>query len=119
MKVRVYISGPMSGIPRRKYMRDFGIAERILKAHGYKTINPCRVWSSRWPWLYRIVGYRLTLLYDLWLLMSRADAIVFLPNHYISRGSCIEDQVSKYFYMSGIPKEIRQEINDAINNSDE
>ena len=72
---RVYISGPMSGLDRELYLKMFRRAEQSLRSQGYTmVVNPIRVWACRWPWLYRILGYRLTLAYDLWLL-SRCDAI--------------------------------------------
>ena len=75
---RIYISGPMSGVPRDQYLEMFRRAEQSLRARGYQRIvNPIRVWACRWPWLYRIVGYRLTLWYDLQLL-KRCDAIYLL-----------------------------------------
>ena len=66
---RIYISGPMSGMGREQYLELFRRAEQSLRAQGYrKIVNPIRVWACRWPWLYRIVGYRFTLWYDLRLL---------------------------------------------------
>jgi hypothetical protein len=116
-KKKVYISGPMSGLERKVYLQRFAIAESILRAHGYDTINPTRVWSCRWPWLYRIVGYKLTLLYDLWLLMTKADAIVSLPASSMSRGASIEQYVSHWIYLYGIDPKINEEIRNAINNN--
>ena len=52
-KRRIYLSGGMSGMERREYIRRFREAERILRRHGYGCINPCRVWACRWPWIYR------------------------------------------------------------------
>ena len=56
MKRRIYISGPMTGIEPREYRRRFREAEAILRRHGYGTINPCRVWPCRFPWLYRLMN---------------------------------------------------------------
>ena len=114
-KKRIYISGAISGEPREKYIKRFAVAEKILRAHGYDTINPTNVWACRWPWLYKIVGYKLTLLYDLWLLLTKADGIISLPGWHTSRGSVIENNVSQWFYMCGISEEIRTEINEAVN----
>ncbi len=87
---RVYISGPMSGVPREQYMEMFRRAEQSLRDRGYQRIvNPIRVWACRWPWLYRIVGYRLTLWYDLQLL-KRCDAIYLLNGWKDSKGAYIE-----------------------------
>ena len=103
---RVYISGPMSGLEREHYLEIFKLAEQSLRAHGYtKVVNPIRVWACRWPWLYRIVGYRLTLLYDLWLLM-RCDLIYKLPGWQQSRGANIESCVAYHFKIYPVPDNI-------------
>ena len=90
-KQKVYISGQMTGIAREKYMESFALAENMLKARGYRVVNPTRVWTCRFPWLYKIVGYKLTLLYDLWLLSS-CDLIYSLNGWQASRGARIENQ---------------------------
>ena len=118
MKRRIYISGPMTGIEPREYRRRFREAEAILRRHGYGTINPCRVWPCRFPWLYRLMnallGKRLTyaviLAYDLILLMTRADGIAMLPGWQASRGAQIENYVSMHFWMQGISKAVTEEI---------
>ena len=102
---RVYISGPMSGLTRKEYLRNFREAEKELMAKGYtRIVNPIRVWACRWPWLYRIVGYRLTLLYDLWLLM-RCDLIYKIPGWQESRGANIESCVAYHFNIWPVPKQ--------------
>ena len=103
---RIYISGPMSGVPRDQYLEMFRRAEQSLRDRGYQRIvNPIRVWACRWPWLYRIVGYRLTLLYDLWLLM-RCDQIYKLPGWQQSRGANIESSVAYHFKIWPVPDNI-------------
>lgn len=114
-KRRIYISGPMTKLPREQYMKRFAVAEKILRAHGFDTINPTKVWACRWPWLYKIVGYKLTLLYDLWLLLTKADGIIHLPGWHTSRGSVIENNISQWFPMQGIYAKIREEIDEAVN----
>lgn len=77
----------MSGLPREEYMRNFRDAEQELRAKGYTNIvNPINVWACRWPWLYRIIGYRLTLWYDLRLL-KKCDAIYLLKGWEYSFGA--------------------------------
>lgn len=94
---RIYISGPMSGLPREQYLELFGRAEQHLRQQGYTRItNPIRLWTCRWPWLYRMVGYRLTLLYDLWLLMH-CNLIYKIPGWQESRGANIESCVAYHF----------------------
>ena len=101
---RVYISGPMSGLEREQYLEIFWRADQALRDQGYRNIvNPINVWACRWPWLYRIVGYRLTLLYDLWLLM-RCDRIYKLPGWRDSRGANIESCVAYHFKIYPVPE---------------
>ena len=118
MKRRIYISGPMTGIEPREYLRRFREAETILRRHGYGCINPCRVWPCRFPWLYRLMNallgrrlaYAVILAYDLILLMTRADGIAMLPGWQASRGAQIENYVSMHFWMQGISKAVTEEI---------
>ena len=101
---KVYISGPMSNLTREHYMELFRRAEQSLRAQGYtKVVNPIRVWACRWPWLYRIVGYRLTLLYDLLLLMH-CDLIYKIPGWQESRGANIESCVAYHFKIWPVPQ---------------
>lgn len=86
---KVYISGQMSGLPREEYLARFAKAEELLKQEGYAVVNPARLLPSRWPWLYRMMGYHLTLLYDLWHL-SRCDLIYKIPGWKESHGANIE-----------------------------
>ena len=101
---RVYISGGMTDVPREQYIELFRRAEESLRAQGYhKIVNPIRVWACRWPWLYKVIGYRLTLLYDLWLLM-RCDQIYKLPGWRDSRGANIESCVAFHFKIWPVPQ---------------
>lgn len=95
-KMKVYISGPITGHDRKQVMETFAQHEQALQSWGHKTVNPCRVWAFKYGWLYRLVGYRLTLLYDLWLL-SRCDAIRVLPGSIMSRGCRIEQALAENF----------------------
>ena len=114
----VYLSGPMSGLPRSEYRRKFREAERILHRHGYGVINPCNVWACRFPWIYKAMefclghskAYALILAYDLILLMTRADGIAMLPGWQASRGAQIENYVARHFPMMGISKAAAEEI---------
>ena len=117
-KRRIYISGPMTGIEPREYRRRFREAESILRRHGYGCINPCRVWSCRFPWLYRLMNallgkrlaYAIVLCYDLLLLMTRADGIAMLPGWEQSRGARIENYTARHFPMMGISRATAEEI---------
>ena len=117
-KRRIYLSGGMSGVERADYVRRFSEAEDILRKHGYGSINPCRVWACRWPWIYKTMefclghskAYALILAYDLLLLMTRADGIAMLPGWQASRGAQIENYVARHFHMLGISRAAREEI---------
>ena len=93
---RIYISGPISGIDRAVYLSDFAEAERRLRENGYDTLNPTRLPPSRWLWIYKVLGYRLTLLYDLWHLM-RCDGITMLAGWEQSRGARMEKTTADIF----------------------
>ena len=100
---RVYISGPMSNLTREQYLELFRRAEQSLRVQGYhRIVNPIRVLACRWPWLYRLIGYKLTLLYDLWLLM-RCDQIYKLPGWRDSKGANIESCVAYHFKIYPVP----------------
>ena len=110
ISAKIYISGAMSDVPREHYLERFALAERKLRELGYdNVVNPCRVWACRWPWLYRLVGYRLTLLYDLWLLM-RCQRIYKIPGWKASRGANIESAVAFNFNLFLIGKPERTVI---------
>lgn len=85
----VYLSGPMSGIPAEVYRKSFTVWEMLLFSQGYYVINPCRLAPCRWPWLYKLLGYRLTLAYDLWWL-HRCQFIFMLPGSEQSKGARLE-----------------------------
>ena len=100
---KVYISGPMSNLTREQYLELFRRAEQSLRDQGYhRIVNPIHVWACRWPWIYRLIGYKLTLLYDLWLLM-RCDQIYKLPGWRDSKGANIESCVAFHFKIWPVP----------------
>ena len=71
------------------YARFFG-AECGLARMGLRAVNPANTIIARHPWLYRIVGYRWTLWYDLQLL-KRCDLFTMVGNDWhLSRGARLE-----------------------------
>lgn len=102
---KVYISGPISGLERNDYMGRFRVAELALRYYGYRTCNPTRFLVCRWPWLYRIIGYRLTLLYDIYQLM-RCDRYFVMPGYSASRGCRIEQEVANNFRIPEVDESI-------------
>ena len=108
MKKKVYISGKMSGLSREEYMERFHKASMLLVAEGYCVVNPTRFLPCRWTWLYKIMGYRLTLLYDLWKL-SRCDMIYKIPGWKESKGAMIEGAFAYHMKISVLPtKQIKR-----------
>ena len=91
MKKRIYISGPISGLSREYYLKIFADKERQLRlVHpDWKIVNPTKLAPSRWLWIYRLIGYRLTLAYDLWNL-RRCTHICVLAGAEQSRGARLE-----------------------------
>lgn len=108
---RIYISGAMSAATPQEFQQNvqhFHDAALLLKAQGYKPINPACVLACRFSCLYRLLehllgregAYRLVLVYDLWLL-SRCDHLCLIDNWRGSRGAKIEEN---FAYRLGITK---------------
>lgn len=111
---RIYISGAMTdrntGKVTDENIMAFHKAEVLLREHGYHHIvNPAKVWACRWHWLYKIVGYRLTLLYDLWLLL-RCGCIYKIPGWRNSRGANVESCMAYHFRIFTLPEKKRDAI---------
>lgn len=110
----VYISGPMSSVQREQYVARFKLAEKILRSQGYtRIVNPVNVWTCRFPWLFRVVGYKLTLFYDLWML-TRCQRIYKMPGWRQSRGANIESCVAYHFGVFGLAMPARELVDKAI-----
>ena len=117
MKPKCYISGKMSGVQRAVYLERFGKAEELVREAGYQPVNPCRFAVCRWPWLYKLVGYRLTLLYDLWRL-SQCDRIYLIPTWEQSTGAKIESffafqmptVADPQYHIRRLPQDIKDRI---------
>lgn len=111
---RIYISGPISSLSREQYLQRFIFAEQLLRRRGYRNIcNPVRVWVCRFPWLYRLIGYRLTLFYDLWLL-TRCQRIYKIPGWRASRGCQMESCVAYHFGVFTLARPISEELDKMI-----
>ena len=87
---RVYLSGRMSGVPLVIWRWGFSIAKDTLERQGYEVVNPADTLIARHPWLYRIVGYRLTLWYDLRLLRRCTNIYMVGNDWHLSRGARLE-----------------------------
>ena len=80
----------MSGLPEHFWRVRFAIKSDWLRTFGHKVVNPADTVIARHPWLYRIVGYRWTLWYDLQLL-KRCDFFTMVGDDWRqSRGARLE-----------------------------
>jgi hypothetical protein len=86
-------------------MRYFAEAEQLLAKEGFVVVNPTRFFMCKYEWMYRLLGYRLTLLYDLWRLM-RCDLIYKLPGWQQSRGASIENCVAYHMKVWPVTKKV-------------
>ena len=105
MKKKVYLSGRISDLPREQYMDYFQKAEELLAKEGFKVINPTKFVMCRHLWLYRLLGYNITLLYDLWRL-SKCDNIYKLPGWQQSHGANIESCFAYHMKVWPVPKKV-------------
>ena len=80
----------MSGLPAEIWRARFYGAYFGLKHRGIRAVNPADTLIARHPWLYRIVGYRLTLWYDLWLLKHCTHIHMVGDDWRQSRGARLE-----------------------------
>ena len=79
----------MSLFEREEYLARFAKAEVILRERGYRVVNPAKFLICRWPRLFKLIGYKAALCYDL-LRLSRCDYIYLLPQWKESDGATIE-----------------------------
>ena len=100
-KQRIYISGAMTAPTQEEQARNvqaFHDCATLLRASGFRPVNPANAWPCRRAWLYRLIerllgedgAYRTVLVYDLWLL-SRSDTICMIDGWQLSRGAKIEE----------------------------
>jgi len=82
MTSRIYIAGPMSGLPDFN-LPAFTAAADALRAVGFGAVNPGRHGRRPgWTWL----DYMRAAIHDL----IDCDAVALLPGWEKSRGACIE-----------------------------
>lgn len=87
---KVYLSGAMSHVPRETWLWRFATVQKILEEQRWHVVNPAHTIIARHPWLYRLVGYRLTLWYDLQLLKRCTHIFMVGPGWRDSRGARLE-----------------------------
>lgn len=85
--LRVYISGPVTGMPEDNHLM-FSEAKTLLMQAGYDPVNPLEHWpnapGATWQECLRA---------DMKLLMD-CDGVALLPGHLDSRGSKLEALVA-------------------------
>jgi len=104
--MKVYLSGRMSGLPPETWRWRFASWEVLLGEMGYEVVNPADTIIARHLWLYKIVGYRLTLAYDLWLLKRCSHIFMVGSDWRLSKGARLERMKAREW---GI-KELNQEM---------
>lgn len=80
-KNKVYIAGPVSGLPYDEAVKRFAAAEAVLSI-DYQVINPTKICRACWSW------YR-CMVVCLWAL-RKCNRIALLPGWENSRGARIE-----------------------------
>lgn len=87
----------MSGLPEREWRLRFREKEVLLTWEGHKVVNPAESIIARNPWIYRLVGYRMTLAYDLWLLKHCTHIHMVGDDWQQSRGARLERLKARRF----------------------
>lgn len=93
--MRLYIAGPMSGLPEFNYPA-FHAAEAQLKAAGYETLNPA---TNAKPDPETWEGYMRAAIAQ----VVQADGIAYLPGAYQSRGAKLELRLAEELGMKSAP----------------
>lgn len=98
---RLYIAGPMSGLPEFNYPA-FRRADRDLRAAGYDVLNPADIDAAHnpmpdapqaWDWYMR---------HALRMVVA-ADAVALLDGWWRSRGAALEHHVARALDMDAEP----------------
>jgi len=89
-KKRVYLSGRMSGLHHDIWWSHFIWRECEVTRKGYEVVNPARTIIAKLPILYKILGYRFTLWYDLRLLKRCQFFTMVGKDWHQSRGARLE-----------------------------
>lgn len=89
---KLYISGPMTGLPDNGYP-SFNESARVLRANGHKVYNPAEIpdvpasvpKNRTWIWYMK----------KALIMMLKADVIVLLPGWNKSKGAKVERWLAK------------------------
>lgn len=86
MKHKIYIAGPVSGLPYDEAVRRFNAAEAILSISNI-VVNPTKLCRAHWGW------YRCMVVCLLHLLFCKE--VYMLPGWEKSRGARIEHRMAR------------------------
>lgn len=89
LRVKIFVSGKISGEDYYKAYQKFSTAEKRLEAMGYKVVNPMVLCKKHWSWV-RCMAV------CLWHLVG-CKGIYQLPDWRLSRGARIEYKIAKFF----------------------
>jgi len=87
---RIYLSGRMSGLPRKKWFDRFEWWQFFWEMKGYHVVNPAKTFIAYNPWWYWIIGYRWTLWVDLRLLKRCTHIFMVGDDWQQSKGARLE-----------------------------
>lgn len=90
--IKVYLSGRMSGLSADTWRWRFSQKKVLLEwdRDDVTVVNPADTTIARHPWMYRLVGYRFTLWYDLRLLRRCTHISMVGNDWHQSRGARLE-----------------------------
>jgi len=109
MSKKVYISGAITGMYRDEYLDRFNKVEEMLDEFGYKPVNPTKFFVCKYLWIYKIIGYKLALIYDLFRL-KMCDYIYIMPNSEKSNGVKKEKEFAIKNNIRFLPEKVRLAI---------
>ena len=85
-KMRIYISGKITGLPPEEVLENFMKADRMIRKKGYDTVNPIIVVDPLSDMEWRTyMGIAYAIIHD-----KSIDAIYMLRNWKRSKGACME-----------------------------